>query len=85
MNRTLFASLAGLLAACVIGYLAYSQQLASDGTADLGVPMVDVIVPELGSDERAGETAFNAFCAKCHGKNALETSLCRQNGDESHC
>jgi mono/diheme cytochrome c family protein len=70
MNRTLFASLAGLLAACVIGYLAYSQQPTSDGTSDLGVPMVDVVVPDLGSDERAGEVAFNAFCAECHGRNA---------------
>ena len=70
MNRTLFASLAGLLAACVIGYLAYSQQPTSDGTSELGVPMVDVVVPELGSDERAGEVAFNVFCAECHGRNA---------------
>jgi mono/diheme cytochrome c family protein len=70
MNRTLFASLAGLLAACVIGYLAYSQQPTSDGTSDLGVPMVDVVVPDLGSDERAGEVAFISFCAECHGRNA---------------
>ncbi len=70
MNKTLFASLAGLLAACVIGYLTYSQQLTSGGHADLGVPMVDVVVPELGPDERAGEVAFNSFCAKCHGMNA---------------
>ena len=70
MNRILFASLAGLLAACLIGYLAYSQQLTMDGTSDLGVPMIDVVVPELGSDERAGEVAFISFCAECHGKNA---------------
>ena len=70
MNRTLFASLAGLLAACVIGYLAYSQQPTSDGTSDLGVPMVDVVVPDLGSDELAGKVAFISFCADYHGRNA---------------
>ena len=70
MNRTIFASLAGLLAACLIGYLAYSKQLAGGEGTDLGVPMVDVAVPELGVEEQKGEVAFMTFCAECHGKNA---------------
>ncbi len=70
MNRTIFASLAGLLAACLIGYLAYSKQLAGGEGTDLGVPMVDVAVPELGPEEQKGEVAFMTFCAECHGKNA---------------
>jgi len=69
MNRTIFASLAGLLGACLIGFLAYSQQLAGDGV-DQGASMVEVIVPDLGSAERGGEAAFNKFCAECHGRNA---------------
>lgn len=70
MNRTIFASLAGLLAACLIGYLAYSQRLAGGEDKDLGAPMVEVILPDLGPDEKGGEAAFNTFCTECHGKNA---------------
>lgn len=66
MNRTIFTSLAGLLAACLIGYLAYTQQAGGD----IGEPTVTVIVPVLGPAEQAGETAFNRFCIECHGKNA---------------
>jgi mono/diheme cytochrome c family protein len=70
MNRTIFASLAGLLAACLIGYLAYSQQSAGSEDNDPGVTMVEVIVPALGVEERGGEAAFDTFCIECHGKNA---------------
>lgn len=70
MNRTIFASLAGLLAACLIGYLAYFQQSAGGENTGFDVTMVDVIVPALGNEERGGEAAFNTFCIECHGRNA---------------
>jgi len=70
MNRTIFASLAGLLAVCLIGFLAYAQQLAAGDDEGLEAPMVEVILPDLGPDERGGEAAFNKFCVECHGRNA---------------
>lgn len=35
-----------------------------------GAPIVAVTVPELGPTERAGEVAYNAKCASCHGADA---------------
>ncbi len=32
--------------------------------------MVAVVVPALTAQQQIGETAFNAKCAQCHGKNA---------------
>ena len=45
--------------------------LSSDGqvVADDSA-MIDVSAPELSGDAFAGETAFNANCASCHGSNA---------------
>ncbi len=35
-----------------------------------GGPLVSVAVPTLTGTARAGQTAFNANCATCHGENA---------------
>lgn len=35
-----------------------------------GPPLVAVVVPELDAAAAAGEAAFNARCASCHGANA---------------
>ena len=44
------------------------------GASDAGAPVV-VTVPELSETAQAGQTAFNANCALCHGANAAGTGL----------
>ena len=39
-------------------------------TVDVGLPMVQVSVPELSEKAKTGEEAFNANCVACHGPNA---------------
>ena len=40
-----------------------------------GDSAVAVVVPDLSANARAGEQAFNANCALCHGPNASGTGL----------
>ena len=42
----------------------------TDRMATAGAPLVDVAVPALSGEAKAGEALFNANCAACHGANA---------------
>ena len=71
------------LALCLLVALALCAFAACSGKAtpqygdaggDDAAPMA-VAVPALSDKARAGQTAFNANCALCHGANAAGTSL----------
>ena len=56
-----------IIVAALAIYLSVNQPPAP---ATGGPPLVAVMVPSLGADERAGEAAYNTRCASCHGANA---------------
>ena len=63
----------GVLIAVAVMVAALALYLFANQTpapASSGPPLVAVVVPELNADERAGEAAYNAQCASCHGVNA---------------
>lgn len=76
MNRLIV--LPGLIAGLVAAAILLSKGWApADMTSDerisgeTGASMAEVRLPaELSADARLGETAFDAYCAECHGKNA---------------
>lgn len=71
LARALISSL--ILAA--LGIVAYIVFKPDDVRVNVtGAPLVDVIVPTLSPEQMIGETAFNARCAVCHGKNAAGQS-----------
>ena len=70
MNKTIFASVAGLLAAGFIAYLSFAQVQDSSTQGGPGEPMVEVVVPELSNSAQRGQVAYEAHCASCHGENA---------------
>lgn len=63
-------SLAMLLAVVAVALVAYLMTSRSPGPEVEGGPIVAVMVPQLTAAEKAGEAAFDARCASCHGKNA---------------
>lgn len=67
MGRTGIVIAAVVMVVAVALYLVANQPLVP---ASSGPPLVAVVVPELSADERAGEAAYNAHCASCHGVNA---------------
>lgn len=67
MTRTGLLIAGAIIVAALVLYLFAAQAPASVAA---GPPLAAVIVPELGADERAGEAAYNARCASCHGVNA---------------
>lgn len=40
-------------------------------SGNAGAPLVDIVVPTLSAGARAGQAAFEANCAACHGLNAV--------------
>lgn len=67
----LLAALALFLFAACGGEAAPQYQ---DASSDTNIPAA-VAVPALSEKARAGESAFNANCALCHGPNASGTGL----------
>lgn len=65
MNERTKVALILVAVAAASGYLLWPS--TNPGT---GEPLVDVRVPDLDATAEAGETAFNTYCAACHGKNA---------------
>lgn len=67
----MFRSRILILGAVIVAALAlflFANRGPSPGSA--GLPLVAVVVPELGAAEKEGEAAYNARCASCHGPNA---------------
>lgn len=57
----------------ILGLLFFGYQrffADTDSQAGDGGPIVEVTVPALSATAKAGEAAFEEFCASCHGKNA---------------
>lgn len=52
-----------------------APQYASPGAVSSDATPPAVIVPALSEPAQAGQTAFNANCALCHGANAVGTNL----------
>ena len=73
-SATWLAAAMGLLAllACSSGD---APQYANPGGASRDAAPSTVIVPALSEPAQAGQTAFNANCALCHGANAAGTNL----------
>jgi len=67
MSRSRVLILGALIVAALAIYL-FANRGPAPGTARL--PLVAVVVPELGAAEKVGEAAYNANCASCHGVNA---------------
>ena len=72
----------GLIPVLIVGVLALGIGTAAlrwirggntAGTAVENVDLTRVIVPNFSALAAEGETAFNAVCAECHGKNAAGT------------
>lgn len=57
---------AGLVALAIVVFL----KMKSGKTEGGGEPLAQVTVPELSTQAKAGEAAFNENCASCHGTNA---------------
>lgn len=69
MKKTSILILGTVAVIAAAGFL-YNRRPAEQDAAGSGPPLVAVKVPELSPDEKAGETAFNTYCASCHGENA---------------
>lgn len=67
MRWALVAISGAVVAVAVAAYLGSGQGPEEAGQ---GAPLVAVTVPELTSTERAGEAAYDAKCASCHGADA---------------
>jgi len=67
MTRTGLLIAGAIFVAALVLYL-FANQAPAPVTG--GPPLVTVVVPELGADARAGEAAYNARCASCHGVDA---------------
>ena len=65
MVRRVILVIVALVVAGAIGW----RYLPRTGP-ESGPPMADVTVPELSAEAKAGEAAFNDYCASCHGLNA---------------
>jgi mono/diheme cytochrome c family protein len=68
-NRRLLLVVGAILA---VGALVARYGFAPEAgpPAGSGTPLAEVSVPALSGAAKAGETAFNQYCATCHGKNA---------------
>ena len=80
MTRQLFQSAIRLAAALgLLALLACSggdaPQYANPGAGSSDTASPAVIVPALSETALAGQTAFNANCALCHGANAAGSNL----------
>lgn len=65
-TRLVIIAAVALVAAALI-YTQKPPHMASRGS---GAAMVAVTVPALTPEEKAGEAAYNTYCAACHGQNA---------------
>ena len=71
LNKSVILSVAlGLLVGGAAWYASKPSAPTSDPSLPKGAPLAEVKVPALSGNEILGETAFNAKCAVCHGKNA---------------
>lgn len=52
------------------GWWMYWPHGMGSHSGDHGGPMVQVSVPDLSAEARAGEALFDASCSACHGPNA---------------
>lgn len=76
MNRLIVLPglIAGLVAAAILLSKGWAPADMTSGeriSGETGTPMAAVRLPaELSADARLGKTAFDAYCAECHGENA---------------
>ncbi len=66
MKRQWVLAVVAILVVGAIVWRFYPQKAAPGE----GAPIVEVTVPELGTQALAGKAAFDANCASCHGANA---------------
>lgn len=64
-NLVLLGILALFVGVAVLSYLSRPQP-AQPGA---GAPLVNVSVPDLTANEQLGQSAYQQFCAACHGAN----------------
>ncbi len=67
MMNTKILSVAALL---VVGLFFGYRWISVGNQSVSGLPIVDVLVPQLSDQAKIGEIAFNKNCASCHGANA---------------
>lgn len=65
-RKVLYLAFAGVAA----GIVAYVALKPSGQKHMTGAALAEVKVPQLSSEQMAGEMAFNENCASCHGTNA---------------
>ena len=76
LPKNIALCLAVVLAVFTIAACSSAEQPQYDTGASSGADIpVAVTVPALSEKAQAGETAFNANCALCHGPNAAGTGL----------
>lgn len=68
LRRNALIAVATLIAVIAFGF--YWSNSSSTNDASQDIPMVEVTVPALSGDAKAGKQIFNENCAACHGDNA---------------
>lgn len=71
MKKPMILGIAAIAATGVAGWWAMTTNKDAPPLTSEGAPLVAVTLPaSLSAQQGLGETAFNAKCAACHGKNA---------------